>query len=104
MPVDAITTADVLAILKPIRNVKKDAAPRIKRRIAAVMAWAVAHGHRTDDPVASVDAVLPKQDRTCEHRKALPYGEVPQAITTAWMRPCMAFRSSFRDWAAEAWR
>ena len=59
------------------------------------MAWAVAYGHRTDDPVASVDAVLPKQDRTCEHRKALPYAEVPQAITTAWMRPCMAFVPRF---------
>ena len=80
--VDAITTADVLAILKPIWNVKTDAAPRIKRRIAAVMAWAVAHGHRTDNPVASVDAVLPKQARNHEHRKALPYAEVPQAIAT----------------------
>ena len=80
--VDAITMADVLAILKPIWNVKTDAAPRIKRRIAAVMAWAVAHGHRTDNPVASVDAVSPKQARNHEHRKALPYAEVPQAIAT----------------------
>ena len=62
--VDTITAANVFAILKPIWNVKTDAVPRIKRRIAAVMAWAVAHGHRTDNPVA---AVLPKQDRTCEH-------------------------------------
>ena len=70
MPVDAIAMRDVEAILTPIRQEKCQTARNVKQRIHAVMQWAIACGHRTDNPVdAEVKA----------HRKALPYADVPQA-------------------------
>ena len=80
MPVDAITTADVEAVLKPIWQEKHDTAAKVKRRVHAVFKWAVAHGHRESNPVDAVDAILGKVRTKREHRKALPYAEVPQAI------------------------
>lgn len=50
MPVDAITSADVLAVLEPIWNAKRETATRVKQRIQAVMAWAIGKGHRADNP------------------------------------------------------
>ena len=82
MPVDAITTADVEAILRPIWHEKHDTAAKLKQRIHAVLKWAVAHGHRESNPVDAVDALLGKVRKNREHRKALPYAEVPQAIAT----------------------
>ena len=40
--VDRIQTADVMAVLLPIWNEKRVTAQRIRRRISAVMRWAVA--------------------------------------------------------------
>ena len=42
MPVDKITTADVLAVLSPIWIEKRETARRVRHRIGAVMKWAVA--------------------------------------------------------------
>ena len=50
MPVSAVTTADVLAILTPIWHDKPETARRVRQRIGAVMKWAVAMGHRPDNP------------------------------------------------------
>ena len=44
------------------------------------MQWAVAQGYRTDNPVAAVDAVLPKNGKTTKHHDALPYADVPSAL------------------------
>ena len=45
MPVSAVTTADVLAILTPIWHDKPETARRVRQRIGAVMKWAVARGN-----------------------------------------------------------
>ena len=60
MPVSAVTTADVLAVLTPIWHDKPETARRVRQRIGAVMKWAVAMGHRPDNPAgdgAVADAV-----------------------------------------------
>ena len=44
LPVSAVTTADVLAILTPIWHDKPETARRVRQRIGAVMKWAVAMG------------------------------------------------------------
>ena len=44
--VDAITTADVMAVLLPIWSTKRETAKRVRQRIGAVMKWAVAQGYR----------------------------------------------------------
>ena len=80
LPVDAITSADVLAILEPIWHTKRETAMRVKQRIQAVMAWAIGKGHRKDNPAAGVEAILPKAREARNPHKALPYADVPKAI------------------------
>ena len=50
MPVDAITGAEVMTVLQPIWTEKRETARRVRSRIGAVMKWAVAQGHRADNP------------------------------------------------------
>ena len=81
MRVDAITSADVLAVLSPIWATKRETASRVRQRISAVMRWAIASGHRRDDPAGvSVLQVLPKNRPPVRHHKALPYSKVAEAI------------------------
>ena len=44
------------------------------------LALCIAKGYRTDNPVAAVDAVLPKNGKTTKHLAALPYADVPSAL------------------------
>ena len=65
--VATITTADVLAALMPIWNTKRETARRVRQRIGAVMQWAIAEGHRGDNPAGdALKAALPKNGN---HRK-----------------------------------
>ena len=50
MSVDAIAGADVMDVLLPIWFTKRDTARTVRQRIGAVMKWAVAQGHRPDNP------------------------------------------------------
>ncbi len=85
--VDAITTADVMAVLAPIWTTTPHTARRIRQRIAAVMQWAVAEGWRDDNPAGdAVVAALPSVKVRPVHRRALPYAEVAAAI--AAVRGC----------------
>ena len=81
--VSTITTADVLAALMPIWHEKPETARRVRQRISTVMLWAVAHGHRPDNPAGEVlGAVLPRQNGggPRRHFPALPYSEVADAL------------------------
>ena len=81
MRVDAVTTADVMAVLLPIWSTKRETARRLRNRIGAVMKWAVAQGYRIDNPAGdAISAALPKTGVRVEHRKALPYAEVGAAL------------------------
>lgn len=74
--VGEVNTADVLAVLSPIWNEKRETARRVKQRIGMVMKWAVAKGWRQDDPSLAIATALPKDKQEKAHRKALPYAEV----------------------------
>ena len=82
MPVNAITAADVLAVLKPIWNEQRATAVKVRQTITTTMQWAIAHGHRTDDPTGrTLTAALPKKKNgTAKHHKALPHAEVADCI------------------------
>lgn len=82
LKVSEVTTADVLAVLQPIWLEKSETARRVKQRIGTVMKWAVANGWRPDNPADAVGSALPKQDRTPQHRKAMPYDNVPEFLDT----------------------
>ena len=91
-PVDRITSADVMAVLNPIWHEKRATAERVRRRIGMVMRWAMAQGHRADDPAQAVLQALAKNGkREKKHHAALPHGDVGHALdkvrkSGAWAR------------------
>ena len=88
--VDAIDTADVMAVLVPIWTTKRQTARRLRQRIGAVMKWAVAQGHREDNPAGDVlSAALPNNRIAAKHQRALPHAEVGAAL--ARVRGCGAY-------------
>ena len=79
--VDSISSADVMAVLLPIWNDKRETARRVRQRIGAVCKWAVAEGFRTDNPAGdAIGAALPKNGNGRAHFKALLHSEVGAAI------------------------
>ena len=80
MFVDKIGPADVLAVVGPLWNEKRETARRVKQRIGKVMEWAAAEGHRADNPVSTIGAALPKAGNGRQHHRALPYERVGGAL------------------------
>ena len=79
--VDAVTTADVMAVLLPIWSTKRQTARRVRQRIGAVMKWAVAQGHRDDNPAGdAISVALPNNRVATKHQRALPHAEVGVAL------------------------
>ena len=79
--VDAVTPADAMAVLTHIWTTKPETASRVRQRMETVMDWAVTHGYRLDNPAGrSLLKVLPSVKRLKEHRQALPYVQVPDAV------------------------
>jgi integrase len=84
-PVNEITTADVLAVLKPIWNDKPETASRLRGRIEAVLASAQVDGWIAEDrPNPArwknwLDRKLPKPKKLGSrgHHKAMPYDQSP---------------------------
>ena len=67
-PVDKVTTADVLRVLHPIWNTKRETARRIRQRISEVMKAAIAAGHRPDNPAGeALPSALPKGGQVQKH-------------------------------------
>ena len=79
--VHEITTADVMELLAPIWHDKATTARYVRQRVETVMDWAVAQGHRKDNPAnGALAKALPKQTRNKEHFDALPYADIPATI------------------------
>ena len=82
--VDAITTADVMAVLVLIWNTKRETARRVRQRIGAGMKWSVAHRYRQDNLAG--DATPSRKHSTKDgntakvHHRALPNPEVGLAV------------------------
>lgn len=84
LPVDEVTTAHVVAILRPIWSIKPETASRVRMRIEAVLNSAKALGWRTGENPAiwkgGLDAVLPRTDkiRKVRHHPAMPFASAPE--------------------------
>ena len=79
--VDKIDTRDVMAVLLPIWNEKRQTARRVRQYIGAVMRWSVAQGHREDNPAGdAIGAALSKSSGPARHFRTIPHGEVADAI------------------------
>ena len=81
-PVDEVTTGDILAVLSPIWLEKRETASRVRQRMEKIFDWAIVHNHRDKaNPATKAILVgLPKVRQVKEHHRALPYGEVPEAL------------------------
>ena len=83
VPVSDVTTANVLAVLTPIWHDKPETAWRVRQRIGAVMKWTVAIGYRPDRPAGdALGQALGRQRVVVQHMRALPHGEVADALAT----------------------
>ena len=95
--VSDVTSADLLEILAPLWHAKPETARRVRHRIGAVLKWAVAMEHRTDNPAGDTLALaLGRQQTVVRHRPALPHGEVARAIdiiraSDAWVATKLGF-------------
>ena len=75
-PVDEIGVADILTVLAPVWLDKHETGRRLASRISAVMVWAVASGHRTDDPTPSVVSALPRPKNGKQHHAAVGHNDL----------------------------
>ena len=96
--VSDITSADLLRALAPIWHARPETARRVLQRTSAVMKWSVAMQHRTDNPAAgdALRQALGRQQDIVEHRTALAYGDVADAVakiraSRAWLGTKLAF-------------
>ncbi len=81
--VSDITSADVMACFAPIWHTKPETARRLLQRVAAIMKWAIAAGHRTDNPADDrIRAALGTNNTQRQHFKALHHSKVSQALAT----------------------
>lgn len=80
MPISEVTSADVIGILAPIWHGKPAMARKLRQRIRAVLEWAVAMDLRPDNPCDRIGPVLGSQGNGVRHMRALPHGEVAEAI------------------------
>ncbi|UEM08446.1 integrase arm-type DNA-binding domain-containing protein [Bradyrhizobium barranii subsp. barranii] len=83
LAVSDIDTEAVLKVLRPIWNVKKETARRVRGRIEAILNAAKAEGLRTGENPAlwrgHLDQVLARRRKSdVKHHPALPYEEMPQ--------------------------
>jgi integrase len=83
LPVQAIDTALVMAVLDPIWSIKPETASRVRGRIESVIKAAKARGEFKGENPATwkghLETLLPKKSKVRRKRKqpALPYAELP---------------------------
>ena len=81
-PVEAITTEDVLRVLRPMWQEKPETASKVRERIKIVLDHAKARGLRSGDNPAQwkghLDQILPTPSKLSRgHHAAMPYADVP---------------------------
>ena len=80
-PVGSITSGDVMDVLEPIWNCKAETATRVKQRMGVVFDFAIAYGHRPDNPAAAVGKALPRRPRQKQHHPAMAYADAPAFVS-----------------------
>ena len=92
--VSAIRRRDVLDVLGPLWNEKRETAKKVRQRISSVMAWAAAREYRKDNPAGEcISAGLPSDKKKVVHYRALPSDQVGWAVAEV--------RRSRSDWSTK---
>jgi integrase len=94
-PIDAITTEDVLEVLRPLWPARCDTASKLRRRIEKVLDAAKAKGLRSGENPARgrghLDHLLPKPLRVeRRHFAAMPFSSLPAFISELRKNPSLA--------------
>jgi integrase len=98
LPVAAVTTEHVLAVLQPIWLSKPETASRVRGRIERVLDAAKIKGLRSGDNPARgrghLDLLLPKRGKAeVKHHAALPFGQISAFLTALKQRPGTSARA-----------
>ncbi|MDD9986560.1 MAG: Arm DNA-binding domain-containing protein [Spirochaetaceae bacterium] len=81
VPVNRITAAAVLEVLIPLWHAKPETANRVRVRISTVLRFALAQGHREDDPTEAIKAALPKNGNGEKvHHAAVAHADVADVL------------------------
>lgn len=98
VPIDEVTTEQILAVLQPIWLSKAETASRLRGRIERVLDAAKVKGLRSGENPARgrghLDLLLPKRSKTSvKHHPALPFVQVAGFVADVRGRPAMAARA-----------
>ncbi|WP_306421466.1 tyrosine-type recombinase/integrase [Methylobacterium iners] len=96
--VDAVSTDDVLRLLRPIWQAKPETAARVRGRVEAVLDAARAQGHRSGENPARwrghLDKLLPPRKVLARgHHAAMPYADVPAFVARLRDNPTISNRA-----------
>ena len=82
--VDEITREDVLRVVTPIWTSKPEVAKRARQFTRSVLSWAQAHGYvEVNAAGEAIGGALPTARAARQHHRALPFADVPEALTVA---------------------
>lgn len=97
IPVDLITTDDVLGVVKPIWRTRPESGRKLRQRIETVLDAAQVKGWRSGANPARLkghlDHLLPKQSRVVAHRRAVHYDRAPAAMKKIGAHTAMSARA-----------
>jgi integrase len=82
MRVDLIDASTVRDVLLPIWLDRPETARRVRQRIKLVLDWAAAKGYRPSLDLSGIAKALPRQPKSDNHFKAMPYPDVPAFVAS----------------------
>jgi integrase len=99
LPVQEITSVQVLEVLDPIWRTKTETATRLRSRIELILDWSIARGHREAPNPARwkghLDKLLPAPAKVAKkaHHPALPYADMPEFFRRLQKQPGLGARA-----------
>lgn len=82
IPLGEVTSADIRRAIMDAREKASEVAKKLIYRVSSVFKWGIAEGRCIDNPATAQALALPRENRTVQHRKALPYAQVAGCIDT----------------------
>ena len=96
--IDVVTVDHCYALVHPLWRGRGSRGFSVRHQLLHLFTWAVAHGHRVDNPAEQVLARLPRVKSPRKHHPSLPYVQVPAALAalgTADVPPVVKLAISF---------
>ena len=81
LPVNTITSGDVVRVLTPIWTTRHATAKQLKMKLNTIFDHAIARNWIDENPVVRASKALPRvKTNGVDNRRALPYQDIPRAI------------------------